>query len=89
MLPDIRFHPSASKHGVPLDQALHALRFPLYHGELKRPTIDKKYLVIGSDYSGKLLEIIYLFDKDKKVLVIHIMKCRTSYFHLLAKGDRS
>jgi hypothetical protein len=86
--PHTRFHNSAFKHGISLDQAAHALRFPLYHGALSGHAIDNKFLIIGVDESGKLLELIYLLDKDGDVLVIHAMKCRPIHFELLPKGNK-
>ena len=88
MHPHIRFHISAFKHGISLEQAAHALRFPLYHGALNGLAIDSKFLIIGVDESGKLLELIYLLDKDGDVLVIHAMKCRPIHFELLPKGNK-
>jgi hypothetical protein len=86
--PHTRFHNSAFKHGISLEQAAHALRFPLYHGALIGLAIDNKFLIIGVDESGKLLELIYLLDKDGDVLVIHAMKCRPIHFQLLLKGNK-
>jgi hypothetical protein len=86
--PHTRFHNSAFKHGISLEQAAHALRLPLYHGALIGLDIDNKFLIIGVDESGKLLELIYLLDKDGDALVIHAMKCRPIHFQLLPKGNK-
>jgi len=86
--PYTRFHNSAFKHGISLKQAVNALRFPLYHGALSDLAIDNKFLIIGVDESGKLLELIYLLDKDGVALVIHAMKCRPIHFQLLLKGNK-
>ncbi len=88
MHPHTRFHNSAFKHGISLEQAAHTLRFPLYHGALSGFAIDNKFLIIGVDESGKLLELIYLLDKDGDALVIHAMKCRPIHFRLLLKGNK-
>jgi hypothetical protein len=48
---------SAFKHKVTLDNIRHALDYPWYEGALEG--YENKYIVLGTDHAGNLLEIIY------------------------------
>ncbi|MDR2490403.1 MAG: hypothetical protein LBD20_03265 [Spirochaetaceae bacterium] len=53
----VRYKPSAFKHGVTQNQILHVLDDPRY--ECPVEIYENKYLVLGFDAAGNLLEIMY------------------------------
>jgi hypothetical protein len=77
----IEFNESAFKHGISKENILHALKFPEYEGPLENDC--DKYIVIGFDKSGKLLEILYNRIDDNTINVFHAMKFRNIFLYLL------
>ena len=78
---DIEFNQSAFKHGFTEENIRYVLNRPHYEGPLEDD--DTKYIIIGFDNSGRLLEIVYNFVDDTTINVFHAMKCQKIYFHLL------
>lgn len=81
MVNDIIFNRSAFKHGISEASIRHALSFPRYEGPLEDD--ENRYIVIGFDNAGNLLEILYNRVDDDTVNVFHAMKCRRMYYQLL------
>ena len=81
MYDNIKFNRSAFKHGVSEANIRHALNYPQYEGPLEDD--EDKYIVLGFDIAGNLLEILYNRVDDDTVNVFHAMKCRSIYFPLL------
>jgi hypothetical protein len=81
MTNSITFNRSAFKHGVSETSIRYALSYPRYEGLLEE--YEDKYLVIGFDVAGNLLEILYNIADDGVKNVFHAMKCRKIYFPLL------
>ena len=77
----IEFNRSAFKHGIVEENIRYAINRPQYEGPLEDD--DNKYIVLGFDNSGNLLEIIYNLIDDEAINVFHAMKCRSIFFHLL------
>jgi len=77
----IKFNRSAFKHGVSKASICHALNHPRYEGPLEDD--EDKYIVLGFDAAGNLLEILYNRVDDNTVNIFHAMKCRSIYFPLL------
>ena len=77
----IIFNRSAFKHGVSEASIRHALSYPRYEGPLEDD--EDKYIVLGFDAAGNLLEILYNRMDDDKVNIFHAMKCRNIYYPLL------
>jgi len=77
----IEFNQSAFKHGFTEENIRYVLNRPCYEGPLEED--DEKYIIIGFDNSGRLLEIVYNFIDDKTINVFHVMKCQKVYFNLL------
>jgi hypothetical protein len=75
---------SAFKHGITLEQILHVLDDPRYEGPVE--VYENKYLVLGFDWAGNLLEIMYNEMKDGGFNVFHAMPCRNIFFPLLPNG---
>jgi len=81
MKQDIICKPSAFKHKVSLNNIRHALGYPWYEGALEG--YENKYIVLGTDHAGNLLEIMYNEMEDGALNVFHAQPCRTIYLSLL------
>ena len=77
----IEFNEAAFRHGISMESIRHALKYPEYEGPLD-DDVDK-YIVIGFDKSGKLLEILYNRIDDDTINVFHAMKFRNVFLYLL------
>ena len=77
----IEFNESAFRHGISRENIIHALKYPEYEGPLDDDA--NKYIVIGFDKSGKLLEVLYNRIDDDTINVFHAMKFRNIFLHLL------
>lgn len=74
---------SAFRHGILAEDIHHAVRHSLVVEEIgEAPT---RYLVLGSDRAGRLLELVVL-DRPQGPAVIHAMGMRPQYQRLLPKG---
>ena len=62
------------------EDILQALAFPLV--DRLMPEYRNKYLLIGFDRKGNLLEIMYNIRSDGGYNVFHAMKCRKEFYHL-------
>ncbi len=81
----IEFSRAAFKHRVTeID-----IRWAFEHWLLDQPVSgeNNKYLLIGFDRNGNLLEILYNVIADGRINVFHAMKCRPSW-RLLAERKR-
>jgi hypothetical protein len=78
---DIICKPSAFKHKITLDSIRHALDYPWYEGALEG--YENKYIVLGTDHAGNLLEIMYNEMEDGALNVFHAQPCRNIYLPLL------
>ena len=77
----MEFNLSALKHGFTEENIRYVLNHPHYEGPLEED--DEKFIVLGFDNSGRLLEILYNFIDAKTINVFHAMKCRKIFLHLL------
>ena len=77
----IEFNEAAFRHGISGEEIRHALKYPEYEGPLDDDA--DKYIVIGFDKSGRLLEILYNRIDDETINVFHAMKFRTIFLYLL------
>jgi hypothetical protein len=76
---------SAFKHkDITEEDILQALALPLV--DRLMPKYQNKYLLIGFDRNGNLLEIMYNIRTDGSYNVFHAMKCRKEFYHL-AEGS--
>jgi hypothetical protein len=78
---NIVFNPAAFKHGISEASIRYVLNYPEYEGPLEE--FENKYIVVGFDDSGRLLEILYNRIDDKSINVFHAMKCRNIFLYLL------
>jgi uncharacterized DUF497 family protein len=81
VFPVIEFNEAAFKHGVTEDN----IRFAMYHAlhEQLLESFTNKWLVIGYDTSGNLIEIAYNLIDDETVNVFHAMSCRKKFLNQL------
>jgi hypothetical protein len=81
MLPDL--HRSARKHYLRDQLDDYAVLYAAEHVLHSRPLDDeddpRRWLMIGTDPAGRLLELVSLIYDDGYELVIHAMKARAQY----------
>jgi len=83
----VEIHTSAERHGVGRDDIDHAFHRALVVVDLEPDSDPPKVLSIGPDQAGNLLEVIWLELADERLLVIHAMILRTTFYALLPKGE--
>ena len=79
---EILFVPSAFKHSVSEENIRWVLLNHLADGIIEEDD-ETKYLVVGFDKTGNLLEIMYNLIDEKKIKVFHAMKCRKQFYEQL------
>ena len=79
---DILFRKSAFGHKISEADIHHAFVNPLYDGPIEDADVGNRFIRIGFDKSGNLLELLYNEYEDH-VCIFHAMKCRGIFFHLL------
>jgi hypothetical protein len=77
----VKINESALKHGVTGEDIHCALATVMFDGLL--PRYFNKYLLMGFDLKGNLLEIMYNIGQDGIINVFHAMKCRKEFYHFL------
>jgi len=82
MGPEIVFVPSAFKHTVSEANIRWVLLNHLVDGVIEEDD-GTKYLSIGFDKSGNLLEIMYNYIDEQTIKVFHAMKCRKQFYDKL------
>jgi len=82
----IVFVPSAFKHEVSEENIRWVLINHLVDGLIEEDD-ETKYLSIGFDKSGNLLEIMYNFIDDETIKVFHAMKCRKQFYEKLKEQE--
>lgn len=82
-MPDL--HSSARKHyrrdRLDDDAVIYAASHVLQSRPLDDDDDPRRWLMIGTDPAGRLLEIVTLIYDDGYELIIHAMKARTRYLH--------
>lgn len=78
----MKVHPSARKHGVEPEDAIHAATWALWIEELEDDS-PARQLRLGFDTQGRLLETVVLVFDSGNELVIHAMKARPQMLDLL------
>jgi uncharacterized DUF497 family protein len=81
VFPNIEYLNSAFKHGITADNIRYAMWHPLYEHVLE--AYKNKWLIIGYDTAGNLLEIAYNIIDDETVNVFHAMPCRKKFINEL------
>ena len=79
----MEIHPSALKHGLPVEDIEHAVRNAMVSDELD----DSLNLYLGPSRSASMLEVIVVVrGDDLPELAIHAMPMREKYRRLLPGG---
>ena len=81
MFARIEFNPSAFKHGVSEVDIRRAIDRFIYEDPLE--DFANKYLLLGFDTKGTLLEVMYNHIDADAINVFHAMPCRKSFYSLL------
>jgi uncharacterized DUF497 family protein len=80
----IVFKNSAFKRGYIEEDIYHAIQErrydELFDGE-------NRYLLIGPDQNGNLMEVLYNLLDDERVRIFHAMKCHKEYYPLLPREE--
>jgi hypothetical protein len=84
MAANITFNPAAFKHGVTEADIRRAINVYIYEDPLE--DYENKYLLLGYDTKGTLLEIMYNIIEGEKMNVFHAMPCRRA-FYALVRGN--
>ena len=87
MGPEVIFVPSAFKHAVSKENIRWVLLNHLADGIIEEDD-EKKYLSVGFDKSGNLLEIMYNLIDEKTIKVFHAMRCRKQFYKRLDLPER-
>jgi hypothetical protein len=69
--------PSARKHGISDEDMMHAFR-----NRIRERQLEEKFLVVGPDNSGNLLELIYKVTEET-IVIFHAMKVRPKYLRIV------
>jgi len=77
----IEYNKSAFKHRINKEDIRRAFFHYQYDGPVEN--MENKYIRIGFDRSGNLLEIMYNEIDDHTVNIFHAMPCRTIYYPLI------
>jgi hypothetical protein len=79
----IKINQSALKHGIFEQDICLAIENFIYEDPVESE--ENKFLLIGFDKSGNLLEIIYEFVDNEIIHVFHAMRCRKSVLDLFER----
>ena len=82
MVTEIVFVPSAFKHSISEASIRWVLLNHLLDGIIEEDN-ETKYLSVGFDKTGNLLEVMYNYINDQKIKVFHAMKCRRQFYEKL------
>ena len=82
MGPEIVFVPSAFKHSISEENIRWVLLNHLADGIIEEDD-ETKYLSLGFDKTGILLEIMYNYFDEQTIKVFHAMKCRKQFYEKL------
>ncbi|GBU22331.1 hypothetical protein R80B4_02238 [Fibrobacteres bacterium R8-0-B4] len=80
------FVPSAFKHNISEENIRWALQNHLADGAIDDGD-GTKFLVIGFDKAGNLLEIMYNLIDERTIKVFHAMKCRKALYEKLKEAE--
>lgn len=78
---------SARRHDVDDVDIVHAVEHVVAEYELVDDQPESRWLVLGPNRAGLMLEIVILVLDDDRELVIHAMVMRSKYAGLLERGE--
>lgn len=76
--------PSGRRHGIDDEDIQHCVENAVVIEEVAEDPV--RYLLLGSNRAGNLLELVIL-DRPQGPAVIHAMKMRSKYGHLLPGSE--
>ena len=79
---------SARKHDVSDEDILHAVEHSLVEYDIGDDDLPQRWLVLGPDQAGLMLEVVVLMFDDGAEIVIHAMPMCRKYQELLAGGEQ-
>jgi hypothetical protein len=79
----VEIHPSARRHRVGDDAMLHAVANALAVEDIGED--PDRWLVLGPDLAGNLLEVTILITSEGNEMIIHAMPMRTIYRRMLER----
>lgn len=79
----MEIHDSAHRHEVAEEDMLHAVEHSLVVDDLGED--PDRWLVLGPDTAGNLLEIVVLISGESDEIIIHAMPMRPKYRRLLER----
>jgi len=83
---EVIFNESAFKHGITEQDIRSALTTFLVDVALDDSGDEyEKFLVIGFDTKGNLLEVMYNIMDEQNINIFHAMKCRKEYLKLIER----
>ena len=82
MVPEIVFVPSAFKHSFSEENIRLVLLNHLADGIIEEGD-ETKYLAVGFDKTGNLLEVMYNHIDEQTIKVFHAMRCRKHFYEQL------
>ena len=71
------------RHRVTVDDIEHALANGLVYVEMEPDADPPKFLCIGPNRAGTLLEVMWIELADERMLAIHAMRLRPIFYDLL------
>jgi hypothetical protein len=77
----ITFNPAAFKHDVTEADIRRAIDIYIYEDPLE--DYENKYLLLGYDTKGTLLEIMYNIIEGDTINVFYAMPCRRAFYNLV------
>jgi len=86
MYAGIKFNRAAFKHGVTEADILRAFETYIYEDPIYEDMVDiadNKYLLLGFNLIGNLIEVMYNKINDDAINVFHAMPCRRVFRELL------
>jgi len=78
---NVEFNEAAFRHNISREDMLHAFQHYIYDGPLD--ALEDKYIRIGVNRAGNLLELMYNEVDGHTDIIFHAMGCRSIYYHLL------
>ena len=81
MYAGIKFNHAAFKHGVTEADILRAFETFIYEDPIEE--VDNKYLLLGFNLQGNLIEVMYNRINEDAINVFHAMPCRRAYRKLV------
>jgi hypothetical protein len=80
---DVRINKSALKHSISETDIRIALVNFIYEDPIAGE--ENKFLAIGFDGNGNLVEIVYEYLEDETIHVFHAMRCRKAVLELFER----